>query len=123
MVALQTLTNFPISIKTLFEGTKFILRLCLWYYVPKYMLVSTPLFFLIGLGVFILILPFVRKHFNLRYLLIVLFVALFPLIYGFLAIPPLYGGGILRFIYPPLLALSAVGFEYLLRRFQIGVKK
>ncbi|MCP1382329.1 tetratricopeptide repeat protein [Runella salmonicolor] len=124
LVALQTLTNFPISIKTLFDGTKIYSTSLPWYYVPKYMLVSTPLYFLLGLLIFVLIFPFVRKHFNRRYLLMVLFVALFPLIYGISKNSAFYNGWRhTTFIYPPLVVLSAVGVEYLLRRFAgIGQK-
>lgn len=124
LVALQTLTNFPISIKTLFDGTKIYSTALPWYYVPKYMLVSTPLFFIIGLTLFTLALPFVKKHFNRRYLLFVLFVALFPLLYGISKNSAFYNGWRhTTFIYPPLVVLSAVGFEYLLRRFSgIGQK-
>jgi tetratricopeptide (TPR) repeat protein len=124
LTALQTLTNFPISIKTLFNGTKIYSTALPWYYVPKYMMVSTPLYFLLGLLIFVLILPFVRKHFNQRYLLITAFVALFPLIYGISKNSAFYNGWRhTTFIYPPLVALTAVGFEYMFRRFSgIGQK-
>ena len=118
LTALQTLTNFPISIKTLFEGTKIYSTALPWYYVPKYMMVSTPLFFLVGLIVFFLVFLFVRKQFNQRYLLIVLFVALFPLLYGIAKNSAFYNGWRhTTFIYPPLVTLAAVGVEYLFRRF------
>lgn len=124
LTALQTLTNFPISIKTLFDGTKIYSTALPWYYVPKYMMVSTPLFFLLGLLIFVLVLPFVRKQFNQRYLLIALFVAVFPLIYGISKNSAFYNGWRhTTFIYPPLVALTAVGFEYLFRRFSgVGQK-
>ncbi|MFN4144491.1 MAG: tetratricopeptide repeat protein [Runella sp.] len=124
LVALDTLTNFPISIKTLYEGTKIYSTQLPWHYVPKYMLVSTPLFFLLGLLVFVLILPFARRYFNQRHLLIVAFVALFPLFYGIYKNSAFYNGWRhTTFIYPPLLVLSAVGFEYLFRRMSgVGVK-
>ncbi len=124
VVALQTLTNFPIGIKTLFDGTKIYSTALPWYYVPKYMMVSTPLYFLAGLLIFVLIFPFVRKQFNRRYLLFILFVALFPLIYGISKNSAFYNGWRhTTFIYPPLVVLSAIGFEYLLRRFSgVGQK-
>ncbi len=118
LVALQTLTNFPISIKTLFEGSKIYSTALPWYYVPKYMMVSTPLYFLAGLLIFVLIFPFIKKYFNQRYLFIVLFVGMFPLIYGISKNSAFYNGWRhTTFIYPPLVALAAVGFEYLLQRF------
>lgn len=117
--AMQKLTNFPISIKTLFEGTKIYSTTLPWHYVPKYMLVSTPLFFLVGLLAFVLVLPFARRYFNQRHLLMVAFVALFPLIYGISKNSAFYNGWRhTTFIYPVLVVLAAVGFEYLLQRLQ-----
>lgn len=115
--ALNTLTNFPIGIKTLFEGEKIFSTQLPWHYVPKYILVSTPLFFLLGLLIFTLIFAFSRKHFNQRYLLILLFVGTFPLLYGIYKNSAFYNGWRhTTFIYPPLLVLAAVGFEYIFQK-------
>ncbi len=124
LTALETLTNFPISIKTLFEGTKIYSTSLPWYYVPKYMMVSTPLYFLLGVVVFLVAFPLARRHFNQRYLFLVLFVALFPWLYGVSKHSAFYNGWRhTTFIYPPLIALTAVGFEYFFRRFNgIGQK-
>ena len=115
--ALNTLTNFPIGIKTLFEGKKIFSTQLPWNYVPKYVLVSTPLFFLLGLLIFTLIFAFSRKHFKQRYLLVLLFVGLFPLMYGIYKNSAFYNGWRhTTFIYPPLLVLAAVGFEYVFQK-------
>jgi tetratricopeptide (TPR) repeat protein len=115
--ALNTLTNFPIGIKTLFEGEKIFSTQLPWHYVPKYMLVSTPLFFLLGLLVFVLVFAFARRHFNQRYLLILLFVGTFPLVYGIYKNSAFYNGWRhTTFIYPPLLVLAALGFEFVFQK-------
>ena len=122
--ALQTLTNFPIGIKTLYEGKKIFSTQLPWHYVPKYMLVSTPLFFLLGLLIFVAIFMFAKKQFNQRHLLVLLFVGLFPLLYGISRNSAFYNGWRhTTFIYPPLLVLAAVGFEFLFRKISgIGQK-
>ncbi len=124
LTALKTLTNFPISIKTIFAGSKIYSTALPWYYVPKLMAISTPLFFLVGLLIFAIIFLFSKQIFNKRYLLLLFFVAVFPLVYGVYKHSAFYNGWRhTTFIYPPLLVLSALGFEYLFQKFSdIGKK-
>ena len=122
--ALQTLTNFPISIKTIFEGSKIYSTALPWYYVPKLISISTPLYFLLGLLVFVFIFLFSKKQFNQRYLFVILFVALFPLSYGIYKHSAFYNGWRhTTFIYPPLVVLAALGFEFIFQKLKgVGQK-
>lgn len=122
--ALETLTNFPISIKTIFEGTKIFSTSLPWYYVPKLIAISTPLYFLLGLLIFVLIFFFVKKQFNQRYLLVLVFVAVFPFLYGIYKHSAFYNGWRhTTFLYPPLLVLAAVSYEFLFQKLKgIGQK-
>ena len=90
-----------------------------WYYVPKWIIVGTPLFIFIGL----LLSPFLffnripgEKKINPKYALLLLFCAVFPIAlviwqgsYVF------HDGRHLLFTYPPLVALCALGWENIFR--------
>jgi hypothetical protein len=47
--ALNVAQKFPATIKILFEGNHIMSTEVPWYYIPKWLLISTPLFGLVGL--------------------------------------------------------------------------
>lgn len=115
IAALTELSNFgQLTAYQIFEGSRQYIKP--WYYIPKYLLITTPLIVLIGfpLGLFSF---FKLKGGKTKLLLsFVLFVALFPVVYGISKDSYLYNGWRhFLFIYAPLLVFAGLGFEMILR--------
>lgn len=84
-----------------------------WTYIPKWILITTPLF--IPLSLIGLVVSFTKKAFTrdkLFYLYLVLFTALFPIFYVIIKKSNLYDSWRhLYFVYPSLVVVSALGME------------
>jgi len=116
--ALKSLTNSPVLIKTLFDGASIQSSKIPWYYVSKYMLISTPIIILLLIFIGILILPILKRYFTQRYLLMLLFFGIFPILYVIYQKSYFYNGWRHSyFMYVPLAAFAGVTFEGLLRMF------
>jgi hypothetical protein len=115
--ALTTISDFPFSITTLFEGSLYDSADVPWYYAPKWLLIGLPEYFLIGVLLAVGSLlrnPWATHHRKTEF---VAFTALFPILYVVITDAPLYNG--LRhilFVIPPLCVLSAVAVDKLLDR-------
>ncbi len=110
--ALGEMSNFSTSIRLLFEGSHYWSDDLPWYYIPKWFLISSPLFLITGV-LFSLIL--IGYKFNIKErlpLLLVAFAAFFPPVYAIVNDSALYDG--IRhflFVYPSLVILAAWGWE------------
>ncbi len=126
----EWLTNWYVALKKstgaefftynheLFEGVRMYMANVPWYYLPKFILINSPLFVLAGFAL-LLILAFTwKKKFTSTYMLIpvVLFVFLFPIVYAEVQSMYYYNGWRhYLFTYPPLIVLTALGWESLMR--------
>jgi len=115
LTALSEMQNFSTSIRMLFEGDHYWSDELPWYYIPKWILISAPLFMLIGfvLSVILFVLN-VKKMDWLSYAFIA-FTAVFPVAYAVAKGSSLYDG--MRhflFIYPMLVVLAAWGWGKLI---------
>jgi len=113
--ALKMLSQYPVTLRNLWEGAYIQSNTIPWYYLPKYFLISNPEITLFGifLGVF-LILSF-KKVYNIRRIALLLFASLFPIffiIYKKTALLTGWRHG--YFIYVPLVVFSAIAFAYVL---------
>lgn len=111
---LKAQTNIYISIRQLFNGEHIISSEVPWYYIPKWMGITIPLFVFAGV---ILLLIFsarlIRKQKDIA-LFILLFAFLFPIVYTIIRHSTLYDGWRhLTFTYPPLVILAAVAWNEL----------
>ena len=107
--ALHGMTQFSTSIGMLFNDNKILSDNVPWYYIPKWLSITTPVIILAG----IVLSPylFVSKEYKPAQISFLFFVALFPLFYVIYKKSPLYDGWRhLFFIYPPLVIMSGLAF-------------
>jgi len=94
----------------LFEGETILTSDAPWYYIFKWIIISTPLFLLFGLSLLLIQIKTVRKYKESTTLLLIAFTFIFPILYT------MYKGSIIYdgwrhfiFTYPALIILSAIG--------------
>jgi hypothetical protein len=118
--SLRVMEHYSVSIKQLFEGQIVWSSDLPWYYLPKWLLISTPLFFLSGFLIFVLF--FVRNLYSKGFTDkaffegFVFFSFAFPFIYVIAIGSNLYSGvRQMIFILPPLAVLSVLGIYKFIR--------
>ncbi len=101
----------------LFEGVRMYMANVPWYYLPKFILINTPLMVLVGFGLALVTLLFLRRIFSQPVLVwFVLFTLVFPIVYAEYQSMYYYNGWRhYLFVYPPLIILSALGWEGIMR--------
>lgn len=108
------MTNFPTTIRQIFEGSFVWSDLLPWYYLPKMMLITIPLAVWAGAVCFVV---FSWKNIQSRWLVLyslILFALLFPPLFAIIKGSNLYGSWRhFLFIYPVLVLLAALGLNYL----------
>lgn len=111
--ALQNFEKFSfVHIFEIFEGKRFYMKSFPWYYGPKLILITIPLFVLAGLALFLVFIKKAWKTMPRHILAIAGFTFLFPLAYIIYKESALYNGWRhLLFVYPPLVVLAAAGWE------------
>ncbi|MBI4550211.1 MAG: hypothetical protein HY714_04740 [Candidatus Omnitrophica bacterium] len=88
-----------------------------WNYIPLWIFISSPFFFLIGLALFAGFPADILKRRDWKLVLILIFAGLFPWAYATLHRSVVYDSWRhFLFIYPPLLALAALGWDSLISR-------
>ncbi len=111
LIAMESMTNFSISIRQLFEGVNVFSNKLPWYYASKYIIITTPLVVLFGFALF-LVGTIVSFKKNNIYILFLLFTLFFPLVYIYIKESNLYGGmRHVLFVYPSLVILAALGIS------------
>lgn len=107
-IALEQMTNFSfLTIYELFEGVKMFDNKP-WYYLPKYILITAPLFVLLG----VILSATSLKRIKPVYLFLVLFAIVFPSAYAIYQDSLLYNGWRhFLFIYPPIVVLAGIGWD------------
>ncbi len=112
--ALKVMSSYPLAVKMLFEGARIDSAQVPWYYLTEWLAIGLPLYLLIGfIGGGVLFYQ-MSKKFNSPYIWILLFTALFPLLYIIYKKAVLYDG--LRhglFIVPSMVVIAALFFIYL----------
>lgn len=121
--ALNVAEKFPVQIKILFEGAHISSTEVPWYYIPKWLLISTPLFGLFGLALSFILVPQMAREKKLLMLGFLYFTIVFPLGYVIYKKSVLYDT--MRhffFVYPSIIILSGLAFNYLLNVMQKNIK-
>jgi hypothetical protein len=110
------MTQFPTTIRQIFEGSAIWSDLLPWYYLPKTMFITIPLVVWGGLLLFaVLSSKFIKKETLLLYGFIV-FTVLFPPVFAMVKDVNLYGSWRhFLFIYPGIVMLAALGFHALVQ--------
>lgn len=113
MEALKEFTNYSVSLRQLFEGKLFDSDLLPLYYLRKYLLITTPLSVMLGIAIFVVFLIPNRKKIN-NELFLILFAAVFPIVYIYIQKSQVYGGiRQILFTLPCFVTLAFVGFSWL----------
>jgi tetratricopeptide (TPR) repeat protein len=113
------MTNFPTTVRQIFEGRFDWSDFHPWYYLPKYMAITLPLVVFTGLALFIFN---TRKNFSNHQQMqlgLVVFSVLFPLVFVLLKGSNLYGSWRhFLFIYPGIILVAALGIHAFFTRFK-----
>jgi len=121
--ALNVAQKFPVQIKILFEGAHISSTEVPWHYIPKWLLISTPLFGLIGLLLSFGLIPFMRQEKKLLFLAFMYFTLAFPVAYVIYKKSVLYDT--MRhffFVYPSIIILSGLAFNYFINLLNKNLK-
>ncbi len=112
----QIMTNFPTTLRQIFNGGYYWSDFLPWFYLPKYILVTIPLVVLLGLSLFLIFSWRIFKKGKALPLSILIFTIVFPPVFVILKHANLYGAWRhFIFIYPGIVLLAAMGFsEYIL---------
>jgi hypothetical protein len=111
--ALKVMSKFPVTISILFDGQKIQSTEVPWNYIPQWLLISTPLFGLLGLVASVALIPYFRQKKMLLMLGFIYFTLVFPLAYVIYKKSVLYDT--MRhffFVYPSIIILSGLVFSY-----------
>lgn len=120
-LTLHEVSNFDNLIKIWFEGKQILSTNVPWYYGFKTLAITSPLFVLTGLGLFAG--QYLASGNKSNYLMLV-FVALFPMVYTIVKGSNLYDG--IRqflFIYPPLIIICANSWLFVLDKIKLKYLK
>lgn len=116
-IALREMSNYVAwSGLVLFDGAQIPSTQLPWYYLLKWLLISSPFTILIGLLLFALSAKSIFKVVHRFTLVMVLFAAIFPVAYILIKKSVVYDG--LRhilFVYPLLVVIAAVAWEHLIK--------
>ncbi len=113
MEALKEFTNYSVSLRQLFEGKLYDSDMLPLYYLRKYLIITTPLAVMLGIGLFALLLYPNRKKFN-NEIFLILFAAIFPVVYIYIQKSQVYGGiRQILFTLPCFVGIAFVGYQWL----------
>ncbi len=112
----EALKNFEkfslVHVYEIFEGARYYMKDYPWYYAPKMMLITLPLFVLGGLAIFIGSLKWKWRSYKLPIVIIEVFTLVFPLGYIIYKESSLYNSWRhVLFVLPSLIILSAIGWD------------
>lgn len=98
----------------LFEGLTYHNGTTPWYYIPKWILISSPFFFVLGLFLFIACGKSILKQWSKKSIYLILFCCAFPITWAITTKTIVYDSWRhFIFIYPPLIILAVLAWEHL----------
>jgi hypothetical protein len=112
--ALRVMSSYPLQVKMLFEGQRIDSSQVPWYYLPKWFGIALPLYLLIGSAGGLVLFHYMGKFFKSPFIPVVLFTAIFPVLYILYKGSVLYDG--LRhalFVIPSMVVVAALFFIYI----------
>ncbi len=116
LAALQNFEKFSlVHIYEIFEGARFYMKDYPWYYAPKMMLITLPLFLLAGVVALIVGFKWFGKSYKLPVVSILFFSIVFPLGYIIYKESSLYNSWRhVLFVLPSLVIISGLGWDSLI---------
>ncbi len=90
--ALSTFSQFPVTIRELFDGRQVLSSDIPWNYLITWIGITTPLYFLLGILLFLPLVTFIFKKYNPLLVSLIAFAFIFPIIYVMQRESPLYQG-------------------------------
>lgn len=110
--ALKEFTNYSVSLRQLFEGKLYDSDMLPLYYLRKYLFITTPMVVMLGLGCFLLFIYSNRKRFT-NEIFLILFAAIFPIVYIFIQKSQVYGGiRQILFTLPCFVTIAVIGYQW-----------
>jgi len=110
--ALKEFTNYSVSLRQLFEGKLYDSDMLPLYYLRKYLLITTPMAVMFGLGCFALLVYSNRKRFT-NEIFLILFAAIFPIVYIYTQKSQVYGGiRQILFTLPCFVTIAVIGYQW-----------
>ena len=110
--ALKEFTNYSVSLRQLFEGKLYDSDMLPLYYLRKYLLITTPMAVMFGLGCFALLVYTNRKRFT-NEIFLILFAAIFPIVYIYIQKSQVYGGiRQILFTLPCFVTIAVIGYQW-----------
>lgn len=113
-LALKEMSNRQVTIRVLFEGKDMISNNMPWYYVIKWIFISSPIIILMASIAFILLLPKALKEFGVFAVILLLFSFFFPLLYIIVKHSTVYDSWRhAYFVYPSSVIMAALAIDLL----------
>lgn len=124
-LALAQISNFVFwNNPVLFEGKQVLAADLPWYYLPKWILISIPLFIIAGMILFLIMPKRIISRYDPQRLPFVLFTFIFPLFYIICKKSIVYDGWRhVFFVYPSLAVIAALSWDYLFEISKTGWRK
>ncbi len=122
--AFKVMTDIQVSIRVLYDGTIQWSDNLPWHYIPKNMIFTIPVVVLLGWLASLLTWFMDRREGNGFFYFMLWFTLLFPIFFVIYRESNVYGGWRhMLFVYPSMVALSAMAFSSLIRKFsKIGIR-
>jgi tetratricopeptide (TPR) repeat protein len=116
--ALSIFESKVTRVRSLFEGYNAMSDKMPWYYPIKWIWMTVPLASLVGFGGGLLCVLQLMRRYNPLWVFMLVFSAIFPVAYVIYKDSVLHDGWRhLTFVYPPMVALAAVFFGWLMQKF------
>ena len=117
--SLNVMTSYGTSIRQLFEGEIVWSDYLPWYYISKYILITTPIVVWFGVILFFVFYFKYRDRLELFWKFTVFFAFAFPIAYIIYKSSNVYGGWRhALFVYPPVAVCAAIGYDQLVSLFK-----
>mgnify|MGYP003330009921 FL=1 len=111
--ALKEFTNYSVSLRQLFESKLYDSDMLPLYYLRKYLMITTPMAVMFGLACFTLLIYSNRRRFT-NEIFLILFAAIFPIVYIYIQKSQVYGGiRQILFTLPCFVTLAVIGYNWL----------
>lgn len=112
--SLNVMTSYGTSIRQLFEGEIVWSDFLPWYYISKYILITTPIVVWVGVLTFLGLYFKYQNRMELFWKFCVFFAFAFPIAYIIYKNSNVYGGWRhALFVYPPVAVCAAIGYDQL----------
>ncbi|GAB1450715.1 hypothetical protein MASR2M47_07710 [Draconibacterium sp.] len=125
--SLQVMEHYKVSIRQIFEGEWLWSTQLPWYYLPKWLAISSPEYIIFGLAVFLALFSIkINKQDSEQLLtgLFLLFTLFFPIVYVIVIKANLYSGvRQMLFVLPLFAVFASVGIWFLLNSFSSKMMK